>query len=83
MRMLTGSAAVFICQILFLEAATQPPHADRQVMLKQERTLLLLSHGKVINSYKVAVGGDSVGPKTRQGTIRLRRSLYPELAKCA
>jgi murein L,D-transpeptidase YafK len=66
-RMLTGSAAVFICGILFIQAATKPLHADRVVVLKKERTLQLLNHGKVTKSYKVALGGDPVGPKTQQG----------------
>jgi murein L,D-transpeptidase YafK len=58
-RMLTGSAAVFFSGILFLQAAAKPLHADRVVALKGERTLELLSQGKVTRSYKVALGGDS------------------------
>ena len=38
-------------------------HADQVVVLKKERTLELLSKGKVIKTYKVALGGDPVGPK--------------------
>ena len=37
------------------------------VVLKKERRLELLGQGKVIRIYKVALGGDPVGPKTRQG----------------
>jgi murein L,D-transpeptidase YafK len=75
-RMLTGSAAVFICGILSIHAATRPLHADRVVVLKKERTLQLLSHGKVIRSYKVALGGDPVGPKTQQGDHKTPEGIY-------
>ena len=51
-------------------------HADRVVVLKRERTLQLLSQGKVIKSYKVALGGDPVGPKTRQGDHKTPEGEY-------
>lgn len=75
-RMLTGSAAVLICGILLLQAAAKPLHADRVVVLKRERTLELLSHGKVIKSYKVALGGDPVGPKRQQGDHKTPEGVY-------
>ncbi len=51
-------------------------HADRVLVLKKERTLQLLSHGKVIKTYKVALGGDPVGPKTRQGDHKTPEGIY-------
>lgn len=57
-------------------AAEKPLHADRVVVLKRERTLQLLSQGKVIKSYKVALGGDPVGPKTRQGDHKTPEGEY-------
>jgi len=59
-----------------MQAAVQPLHADRVVVLKKERTLQLLSHGKVIKSYKVALGGDPLGPKTRQGDHKTPEGVY-------
>ena len=50
-----------------MQAAAKPLHADRVVVLKKERTLQLLHHGKVFKSYTVALGGDPVGRKTQQG----------------
>jgi hypothetical protein len=41
--------------------------ADHVIVLKKERTLQLLREGKVIKTYKIALGGDPVGPKARQG----------------
>jgi murein L,D-transpeptidase YafK len=53
-----------------------PLHADRVVVLKKERTLELLRQGKVIKSYKVALGGDPVGPKARQGDHKTPEGVY-------
>ena len=50
--------------------------ADRVVVLKNERTLQLFSQGKLIKSYKVALGGDPVGPKTRQGDHKTPEGSY-------
>jgi murein L,D-transpeptidase YafK len=51
-------------------------HADRVVVVKKERTLELLNHGKVIKAYKVALGGDPLGPKTRQGDHKTPEGIY-------
>ena len=75
-RMLTGSAAVLFCGVLPMQAAAKPLRADRVVVLKRERTLQLLSHGKVIKSYKVALGGHPVGPKTQQGDHKTPEGVY-------
>jgi murein L,D-transpeptidase YafK len=75
-RMLTGFASVFFCWVLLTQAAGKPPHADRVVVLKRERTLQLLSQGKVIKSYKVALGGDPVGPKRQQGDHKTPEGVY-------
>jgi len=75
-RMLTGSASVLFCWVLLTQAAGKPPHADRVVVLKRERTLQLLSQGKVIKSYKVALGGDPVGPKRQQGDHKTPEGVY-------
>jgi hypothetical protein len=46
------------------------PRADHVVVFKHERKLELLSHGKVTKTYKVALGGAPLGPKTRQEITR-------------
>jgi murein L,D-transpeptidase YafK len=51
-------------------------HADRVLVLKKERTLQLLNHGQVIKTYKVALGGDPVGPKTRRGDHKTPEGIY-------
>ncbi|MGD0271388.1 MAG: L,D-transpeptidase family protein [Candidatus Sulfotelmatobacter sp.] len=50
--------------------------ADHVVVVKKERTLELLGQGKVIKSYKVTLGGDPVGPKTKQGDHKTPEGMY-------
>ena len=49
---------------------------DRLVVYKRERKLVLLSQGKEIRSYKVALGSEPVGPKSRQGDHRTPEGVY-------
>jgi len=65
-----------LCGIAVAQTAAKPLHADRVVVLKKQRTLQLLSEGKAIKSYKVALGGDPVGPKTRQGDHKTPEGVY-------
>jgi murein L,D-transpeptidase YafK len=62
--------------IVAAQSGIAPLRADRVLVLKKERALQLLSQGKVIKSYKVALGGDPVGPKTRQGDHRTPEGIY-------
>jgi murein L,D-transpeptidase YafK len=41
--------------------------AAHVVVLKKERRLELLSEGKLIKTYKVALGSDPIGPQSRFG----------------
>lgn len=49
---------------------------DRLIVYKHERKLVLLSQGKELRSYKVALGGEPVGPKTRQDDHRTPEGTY-------
>ena len=60
----------------FLVAQNHTIAADRVVVYKGARKLVLLSQGKELRSYKVALGGEPVGPKTRQGDHRTPEGLY-------
>ena len=44
--------------------------------MKKDRTLQLLNEGKVIKTYKVALGGDPMGPKARQGDHKTPEGIY-------
>jgi murein L,D-transpeptidase YafK len=50
--------------------------ADKAVVAKSERTLTLMSQGKVIRSYKVALGGTPVGRKEQQGDHKTPEGHY-------
>jgi L,D-peptidoglycan transpeptidase YkuD (ErfK/YbiS/YcfS/YnhG family) len=53
---------------------TEP--ADKVMIEKKERRLTLLSKGEVIKTYKIALGGDPVGPKVRQGDNKTPEGVY-------
>jgi murein L,D-transpeptidase YafK len=50
--------------------------ADRIVIRKARRELLLLRNGRVFRTYKVALGKQPVGPKEQQGDMRTPEGLY-------
>ena len=76
-RVLTGLGIVLLCAVSQAQTASKSAlHADRVVVLKKEHTLQLLSHDKVLKSYKVALGGDPVGPKARQGDHKTPEGVY-------
>ena len=49
---------------------------DRVVVYKHERKMVLLSQGKELKTYRVALGGEPVGPKTRHGDHRTPEGSY-------
>jgi murein L,D-transpeptidase YafK len=74
-RILTGLGVLLLCGIALGETG-KPLQADRVLVLKKERTLQLIRGGKVIKSYKVALGGNPIGPKTRQGDHKTPEGTY-------
>jgi murein L,D-transpeptidase YafK len=52
------------------------PHADRIIVHKNARTMELTQAGQVIKSYKIALGGEPVGAKTKQGDHRTPEGVY-------
>lgn len=76
-RILTASALFLLCAATLAQSAAHSPvHADRVLVVKKDHTLQLLSQGKVIKTYKVALGGDPVGPKARQGDHKTPEGVY-------
>src|SRR5580658_4770456 len=57
----------------FLFGQRSSANVDRVVVYKRERKLVLLSQGKELRTYKIALGSEPVGPKTRQGDTGLPR----------
>ena len=59
-----------------LAAAESATKADQVIVVKSPRTLTLLSHGKVLRTYKVALGGSPVGAKEQQGDHKTPEGHY-------
>lgn len=57
-------------------AGLRPPKAERVVVVKSERRLYLLTGGKVLGSYRVALGREPKGTKIYQGDGRTPEGLY-------
>ncbi|HEY2363364.1 MAG TPA: L,D-transpeptidase family protein [Candidatus Angelobacter sp.] len=72
----------FICTVALIVVALSgfaddsAPRVDRVIVLKQERTLQLISGGKVLKTYKVALGGNPIGSKVQQGDHRTPEGIY-------
>jgi murein L,D-transpeptidase YafK len=75
MRLLVASICLFTSSP-FLFAQNPNVRVDRAVVYKHDRKLVLLSQGKELRSYKVALGGEPVGPKTRHGDHRTPEGSY-------
>jgi murein L,D-transpeptidase YafK len=70
-RLLTALAVLLLGVPEEAQEAAQPaPHADRVLVLKKD------SQGKVIRSYRVALGGDPIGPKARLGDHKTPEGVY-------
>ena len=61
---------------LYCAAAASPVQADKIVILKSARSLTLLSGGKVLKTYKVALGAVPVGPKRVEGDHKTPEGDY-------
>ncbi|QOY86895.1 L,D-transpeptidase family protein [Paludibaculum fermentans] len=70
---LAFASCLLAVPLALLRAAEQ---ADRIVIHKARRELLLLQNGKVFRTYKVALGKQPVGAKVQQGDMRTPEGLY-------
>jgi murein L,D-transpeptidase YafK len=57
-------------------APAKPERADSILILKKDHVLELLSGGKVIRTYKVALGSGGLAPKQREGDGRTPEGHY-------
>ena len=75
MRLVATVILLFACCVLLISEA---PDAviDHVIVYKQQRKMVLLSRGKELKTYRVALGGDPVGPKERQGDHRTPEGSY-------
>ncbi len=56
--------------------AIQKGPADKILIEKKERRLTLMSKGKVLKTYKIALGGNPNGPKERKGDNKTPEGSY-------
>jgi len=66
-------AVVSLFVVVHLDAESK---ADHIIVHKKARTMELTRAGQVIKTYKIALGGEPVGPKTRQGDHRTPEGVY-------
>ncbi len=60
----------------FAEPLAAGIQADKVVILKKERKLILYSKGQELKRYSIALGGDPNGPKTQQGDHKTPEGNY-------
>lgn len=60
----------------FFAFVLQNGSADKIVIEKKQRQLMLISKGEVLKTYKIALGGNPNGPKERQGDNKTPEGTY-------
>lgn len=65
----------------FRLSAQAAPKIDRIMIEKKKRTLTLMDGAKILKTYQVALGGQPVGAKDRQGDHKTPEGIYSVDAK--
>jgi tetratricopeptide (TPR) repeat protein len=60
----------------FFDYAVRKGSVDRILIEKSTRRLMLISQGEVLKSYKIALGGNPIGPKERRGDNKTPEGTY-------
>lgn len=76
MRIMHRAVGLLALFFVPFAAAGSGDQADRLVVDKSKRELLLTRSGKVIRSYRIALGGNPVGPKLRKGDGKTPEGAY-------
>jgi len=71
-----GLLFVFLSAASALAGARPNEQADSILILKKDHVMELLSGGKVIRTYKVALGQGGLAPKQREGDARTPEGRY-------
>jgi len=56
-----------LCMIVRVQTSSSPEKADSILVLKKDHVIELFSAGKVIRTYKIALGRGGLAPKQREG----------------
>jgi murein L,D-transpeptidase YafK len=77
LSLLIAGACLCVPRMLFAsDSSAAIGKADRVLVLKKERKLILLRGSKPIKEYRVALGGEPVGAKLREGDHKTPEGLY-------
>jgi tetratricopeptide (TPR) repeat protein len=60
----------------FFAYAIRKGSVDKILVGKKARRLMLISNGEVLKTYKIALGGNPIGPKERQGDNKTPEGTY-------
>jgi murein L,D-transpeptidase YafK len=73
-----AGAALLVSSLVACATPQAPPtqFADRVVVEKGKRSMHLMQNGRVLKSYKVALGQDPVGHKQQQGDSKTPEGVY-------
>jgi murein L,D-transpeptidase YafK len=76
-------AVLLLCATLCLSGLAAPPNTlpnsrrvDRVIVLKKDRTLQLLRDGKIVKTYRIALGSSPEGPKRQLGDHKTPEGTY-------
>ncbi|MDD2337033.1 MAG: L,D-transpeptidase family protein [Geobacteraceae bacterium] len=75
MKKILWVLVVFLCSLPG-QAPASIIHADKVVVIKKKRLLLLMRDGEILRKYRVAIGRNPVGTKTRQGDGKTPEGEY-------
>ena len=67
--------AVF-CVFLPLASRAALPQADKVVVLKSKRQLMLMSSGQIVKTYRISLGRNPIGTKTSRGDGKTPEGTY-------
>jgi len=73
----------FVIAASLIEAANSAETADQLIVNKSKRELLLLRSGRLLRSYKVALGRNPVGPKQHEGDGKTPEGAYTIIGRNA
>ncbi len=80
MKWMTRRLAVAMGLSCPFSAFSTDTQADRIVVNKARRELILLRNGQTLKTYQVALGKHPVGPKIQEGDMRTPEGLYRTMA---
>ena len=83
MRTIRIAAGLLALALSGAWAAEPMEHADRVVVNKSKRELVLYKEGVAIRTYRVALGRNPIGPKERQGDGKTPEGAYTISARYA